>query len=174
MAGRRHTVLRPEAPFAGAYITGDYRTWLWRSRFAHVKRAIGWVLNNPSTADGEHNDPTVAKAWAFSTAWGYDSMVFVNTNPYRSTDPKLAKMPPEEVLVQNDEWLRTIMTSTLMVVCGWGDKANPELARRAVIVMHELGPLHALKVTKSGNPGHPLYLPGDLKPTLWNPDKCLH
>jgi hypothetical protein len=28
-------------------------------------------------------------------------------------------------------------------------------------------PLHVLKLCKDGTPSHPLYLNGDLKPTLW-------
>lgn len=148
--------------------------WLWRSLRPVTERVCAWVLNNPSTADGEENDPTVAKAWKFSTSWGYDCMIFLNTNPHRSTDPKAAKMPPPEVLQGNDLWLSRAMHACQLVICGWGDKANWELTQRAVNVMHTLGPLHALRITKQGNPQHPLYLPGDLKPIPWSPDKWLH
>lgn len=140
----------------------------------HIRRAVAWVLNNPSTADGKHNDPTVAKAWTFTTSWGYDSMIFVNTNPYRSTDPKAARMPSELALRANDAWLAHAMKHSQLTVCGWGDKANPELAKRALLVVHALGPVHALRITKQGNAQHPLYLPGNLTPTIWNPEKWLH
>lgn len=162
--------------YRGAVVSdcAGYRMWLWRSRFERVRRAVAWVLNNPSTADADNDDPTVRRAWAFSTSWGYDSMIFVNTNPHRSTNPKLARVPPESVLEANDDWLRHAITGVETVICGWGDKANPDLARRAVRVMHSLGPLHALRITKAGSPQHPLYLPGNLTPTLWNPERWLH
>lgn len=140
---------------------------LWHE---HIKPgAIAWMLNNPSTADAEVDDPTVRKCWKYTTQWGYGSMMFVNTNPYRSTEPKLAKVPDEHVLLANDSWLRYAVTQCPYVIAAWGDKANPELVRRAVNVIHPLGPLHALKVTKGGQPGHPLYLPGCAYPELWKP-----
>lgn len=176
MAGRRHTVLKPEAPHGGAVISEcqEYRYWLWRSLLPRINEAVAWVLNNPSTADAKANDPTVAKAWKYTTDWGFESMIFVNTNPHRSTDPALARVPPFWAQLNNDRWLIHAMRHSKVVVCGWGDKANPELAKRAVTVAHALGPLSALRVTKQGNPQHPLYLPGNLKPIVWNPEKWLH
>lgn len=137
---------------------------------------VAWVLNNPSTADADIDDPTSRRCWAFTQAWGYGNMMIVNTNPFRATDPVRARnsMPHERILVANDSWLRYAQGQSPLVVCGWGDKANPELALRAVKVLHAVGPLHVLGVTQAGNPRHPLYQPGDLKPTLWRPTACLH
>lgn len=130
---------------------------------------VAWVLNNPSTADAEIDDPTVRKCWAFTRRWNYGQMMFVNTNPYRATDPARALVPPEAVLTANDSWLFYAMTQSPLVVAAWGDRANPMLAQRAVRVLHTLGPLHAMRVTKAGNPQHPLYLPADTVPELWKP-----
>lgn len=165
-----------EAKYRGAMLSSDglYRLWLWRALSTNVQRACAWILNNPSTADGESDDPTVRRAWGFTRAWGYDGMIFANVNPFRATNPKDAKSPPEIIQLANDDWLREAMRVTQLVVCGWGDKANPVLAERAVHVMHMLGPLHALRITKQGNPQHPLYLPGNLTPQLWRPAKWLH
>lgn len=165
-----------EAAYRGAMISGDglYRLWLWRAISTQVQRSCAWVLNNPSTADGIEDDPTVRRAWVFSRTWGYDGMIFVNVNPFRATDPKSAKTPPDVIQQANDEWLCEAMRVTQLVVCGWGDKANPGLAERAVHLMHSRGPLHALRVTKQGNPQHPLYLPGNLTPQPWRPEKWLH
>lgn len=135
---------------------------------------IAWVLNNPSTADHEVDDPTVRKCWAYTLRWGFGRMMFVNTNPYRATDPKRAKFPEEQILLANDSWLAYAVSQCPYVVAAWGDKANPELARRAVNVIHQLGPLHAMRVTQAGNPQHPLYLPADTEPKLWTPTKGLN
>jgi hypothetical protein len=135
---------------------------------------IAWVLNNPSTADEEQDDPTVRRLWQYTLDWRYAAMVVVNTNPFRSTDPKLATVPPEHVLSTNDAWLVNAIAYAAKVICGWGDKAHKDLAQRAVNTMHPLGPIYSMRVTKAGNPQHPLYLPGDLEPQLWNPTRWLH
>lgn len=136
-------------------------------------RWVAWVLNNPSTADHEHDDPTVRRAWAFTQAWGYNGMMFVNTNPHRCTNPKAQRMPGPRELAFNDAYLMEAMTHCKLTVCGWGDGALPELVRRTALTLHACGPLHALRVTKSGNPTHPLYLPGNLQPQPWKPNKWL-
>lgn len=135
---------------------------------------VAWVLNNPSTADGEEDDATVRKCWRYTTDWGYGHMEFVNTNPWRSTNPKLACMPPEEALGINDQWVRNAVTDSVITIAAWGAEANPVLARRAFKVIHELGPLYAMRITKGGHPYHPLYLPGNLKPTEWRADAYLN
>lgn len=136
-------------------------------------RWVAWVLNNPSTADHDVDDATVRRAWAFTQAWGYNGMYFVNTNPYRSTNPHAQKMPPSDVLAFNDSFLIDCMSQCQLTVCAWGGNAMPELVRRAVLILHGCGPLHALRVTKAGNPTHPLYLPGNLQPQQWTPNKWL-
>lgn len=154
---------------------GNYRFQLMRGldreeyKTTTIPGAVAWILNNPSTADHEVDDPTVRRAWAFTLRWGYGAMMFVNTNPYRATDPKLAKVPDEQVLLANDSWLAYAMGQCPLVVAAWGDKANKELARRAVAVVHPIGPLYCLGQTQLDNPRHPLYLPGDLTPVLWKP-----
>lgn len=136
-------------------------------------RWVAWVLNNPSTADHETDDPTVRRAWAFTESWGYNGMMFVNTNPHRSTNPSAQRMPNAQVLAYNDAYLMEAMSQCQLTVCGWGGNAIPELVARTVRILHTCGPLHALRITKQGNPTHPLYLPGNLQPKPWIPTKWL-
>jgi hypothetical protein len=132
---------------------------------------VVFVLNNPSTADSTVDDPTVMRGWGYTRLWGYGAMMFVNTNPFRATNPAMAEMPDAYVQMMNDGWLRHAMEVSAVTICGWGDKANPTLARHAFEVMHVLGPLHALRVTKAGNPQHPLYLASTCKPQLWRGER---
>lgn len=134
-------------------------------------RWVAWVLCNPSTADHKHDDATVRRAWAFTQSWGYNGMMFVNTNPHRSTNPDAQRIPNASVLAYNDSYLMDTMTSCALTVCGWGDGALPELVKRTALVLHACGPLHSLRVTKAGNPAHPLYLPSNLQPQKWTPTK---
>lgn len=162
----------------GATISEDgrYRMHLVRAMRVPIPeaRVVAFVLNNPSKADAAVNDATVRKLWAYTCAWGYTCLAVLNTNPFRSTDPAHGHIPEETTMECNDAWLQDTMRRAHAVVCGWGNDADPELARRAVSVMHSLGPLYALKINKNGTPAHPLYLPKNLEPQLWRPVKCLH
>lgn len=132
---------------------------------------VAFVLNNPSIADSDIDDPTVMRGWGYTKAWGYGAMIFVNTNCWRATNPAMARQPDECIMSVNDQWLRHAAEISAVTICGWGDKADPDLARRAWEVLHVAGPVHALRITKAGNPQHPLYLPGTLRPQLWNGER---
>lgn len=136
-------------------------------------RWVAWILNNPSTADSEIDDATTRRTWAFTQSWGYNGMMILNTNPYRSTNPGAQKIPPLLVLAYNDGCLIESMSLCELTVCGWGDSALPELARHTALLLQSYGPLHALRVSKAKNPAHPLYLPGNLTPQPWAPTKWL-
>lgn len=136
-------------------------------------RWVYWVLNNPSTADHETDDATVRRTWAFTQSWGYNGMLIGNTNPYRCTNPTAQRVPPAEVLAFNEGCLTHAMAQCKLTVCGWGDGALPELTRRTALTLHGVGPIHALRVTKAGNPTHPLYQPRTIQPKLWRPTKWL-
>lgn len=135
---------------------------------------LAWVLNNPSKADGLEDDPTIRRLWTFTRAIGFHQMHVVNTNSYRATEPKDARTPSEEYLAINDQWLAHTHAKSGMTICAWGDKANPDLVARTVRALYALGPLHALRVTKQGNPQHPLYLPAITRPQLWSPKKWIN
>jgi hypothetical protein len=132
-----------------------------------LKPTVCFVLNNPSTADAIRDDQTVRKCWAYTRYWGYEHMVFANTNPFRSTDPELACMPPEDVLEENDKVLKRCGASAELIICAWGTKASPELAARALGILWAQKSLYVLELSKDGIPKHPLYLKGYLPPTLW-------
>jgi hypothetical protein len=131
-----------------------------------------FVLNNPSIADAEIDDPTVRRGWGFTRAWGYGRMIFMNVNPYRSTDPVLAKIPPTSVIVENCDGLTLTAIESDVVVCAWGTKAEPGLVRNALNALRLSGkPLHYLELSKDGTPKHPLYLKKSLWPQVWNPPR---
>lgn len=146
---------------------GIYRFALFRAAENPKPGLVLFVLNNPSTADGEVDDPTVRRGWGFTLQLGYQQMAFVNVNPWRSTDPKSARMPPEEILTRNDSFIFDYACFSSIRIAAWGVAANPVLSARAESILHLVGPLHALDFSKDGTPKHPLYLSGDLRPQLW-------
>ncbi len=133
-------------------------------------RTVIFVLNNPSIADAELDDPTATRGWGFTESWGYNRMVFINVNPHRSTDPKAQEFPTAWALEKNRAILQRPQQyagdKPPLIVAAWGDDANPRLV---IAARHWLpAPIYHLgTLTKAGNPRHILYLKGDLFPTPW-------
>ncbi len=153
---------------------GKYRFRLDRRTDFHPVNTGGtvlFVLNNPSTADGLIDDPTCRKGWKYTQKWGYHHMVFLNTNPFRSTDPDSAIVPPEDALKENDEALTYAAHSASLIICAWGMKAYPVLAKRATAILQRRRDLHMLDLSNSGVPKHILYLKDALQPQLWK-ERC--
>lgn len=134
------------------------------------ERRILLVMLNPSTATDTVNDPTITRCMRFSRAWGFDRLMVVNLFSLRSTDP--SALYGDETAEGDPENLTTILQvarDAHRIVCAWG--AHGALRGRAAHVVAELRrdghQLHALKLTKDGQPGHPLYLRSDLVPFEW-------
>jgi hypothetical protein len=129
-----------------------------------------WLMLNPSWADAMDPDPTVTRVVGFSRDSGYGGCTIGNLYAWRHHDPKtlrncgaLGAIGPD-----NDEHLRRMLAECAAVVCAWGGSLPPGGKARAADVLamvREAGhePL-ALRVTKSGQPTHPLYLPAVLRP----------
>jgi len=137
-------------------------TVVWDERLPMVN----FCMLNPSTADEQKNDPTVAKCITWAMKWGYGSLVVTNLFALRATDPRvmLAAADPGDDLA-NDAAIKLAAEASEIVVCAWG--VNGVHRGRADNVCRMLAPhtgkLHALKVT-IGEPHHPLYLSNDTKP----------
>ena len=149
---------------------------------------MAFIGLNPSTADANKDDPTVRRCINFAKAWGFDGFEMLNLWPHRSTDPAglwpelgfFSGLPEagtdalEECLAEG---------AVKLVVAAWG--AAPKGGKRgrehvtsqggsmAAICRDEGVPMGALKLTKQGFPGHPLYLPKTLVPREWRPGRPL-
>lgn len=150
---------------------GLYRPWLSRQTTEVGKRRTAFfVLNNPSTADDLIDDPTVVRGWNFTESWGLNKMVFGNTNSYRATRPADRKKMSPKAAAWNSAVLLHFAKHAEIVICAWGDKADPLDAKCALQILLQSGkPLHHLgTLTKAGNPRHILYLKGDLQPKVFS------
>jgi hypothetical protein len=142
---------------------GLYRYWLSRT-IAPMGKKVTFIGLNPSTADAIHNDPTISRCISFAKQWGASTLIVVNLFAYRSTDPRALKVASDPVGPENDTWLKKAVTQSDLVVAAWGNGGN--LNGRAELVKSMFPKqLHALRLTKQGMPGHPLYLPSGLRPT---------
>lgn len=147
------------------------RRYALHRRWAPGPRVL-WVLLNPSTADEKHNDPTIKKCISYSQKWGFGGLVMVNIFSLKATDPKdlKASSDPGDGEESNSYLLRyaeEIASEGGVILCGMGAHASHRGRGRAVVDMLNRYPLHYLVLTDSGIPGHPLYLPGNLTPQLW-------
>ena len=145
----------------------DCRKWrylLWR-RWDPKGPVANFLMLNPSTADELKLDPTCARARTYAEAWGYGALIVTNVFGWRSTDPQALKRIKDPVGAGNDAAILRAAKEADLVVCAWG---NHGLGRSQHIRKLLSGiPLHALKVTGSGEPGHPLYLKKSLTAAPW-------
>lgn len=94
----------PAEPIIREAVIEDNYRWL-------LKRAWGagpcilWCGLNPSTADGQRDDPTMLREIGFSYRWGFGSLVKVNIYPFISASP--AAMRAWRASWRPDEWTRS-------------------------------------------------------------------
>lgn len=150
----------PEFSSATADIRGDYRYSLTRV-WDETLPAVTFVLLNPSTADATHLDRTLTRYVGFADRNGFGGMLVLNLYAFRTKDPKLMRAAADPVGPDND---RTLAGATGTVVAGWGMNADAARVSQAVGLLPKL---HALGVTKSGQPRHPLYVRGDAELVEW-------
>lgn len=157
------------SPYSGAEGRRPYRYFLRRltnktSGLAEPdKPPIAFVLLNPSTADETKDDPTVAKCRRHAALWGFGEVIILNAFAYRATDPQAMRAQPDPVGPRNDDVILhtcEVVQNALggAIVCGWGNH-GAHMGRSASL-LELLAPfaLQALKISKTGEPSHPLYL----------------
>ena len=155
---------------SGAHIEGPYRYVLWRywsvSEEAPLKPAV-FLLLNPSYADAEDDDPTATRCIGYAKAWGYNGIIIVNPFALISTDPAALETHADPIGSENQKWLDRAVNGAGWAVAGWGEGVpKKHAAYVAGLRQRYAGRLRYLKLTKAGNPWHPLYLKADLKPQV--------
>jgi hypothetical protein len=87
----------------------------------------------------------------------------VNLFAYRTTFPSDLKEVKYPVGRDNDKYIIKLSKKADITVAAWGNNGN--FYRRDKQVLSLVSNLMCLKVNKSGQPAHPLYLNKDLKLT---------
>lgn len=148
---------------------GKYRYALWRDwrdGDEEFDKGVLFIMLNPSTADAEHDDPTIRKCMGFARNMSRGAIVVLNLFAWRATDPKdlrIAQSAGENIVgADNRYWHRSYLNLHHVhgwpVIAAWG--AHP-IAAVGVDELGDLWPdrLMSLGVTKEGHPRHPLYVP---------------
>lgn len=123
-----------------------------------------FVMLNPSTADASIDDPTIRRCATFAFAHGFGALTVVNLFAYRATDPRDLQRAGWPVGPDADEWIEREAKVAADVCVAWGaigDK-GPAVDRVQVVMpmLRRAGHVpKCLRMTRSGHPQHPLYLP---------------
>jgi hypothetical protein len=139
----------------------QYRYVLEREWEADLPGVL-FVALNPSTADGQYDDPTVRRCVSFANSWGFGKLVIANLFALRSSHPSVLSLHADPIGPQNDWWLTELSARFSLTIAAWGVYGS--LRERAAKALPKLQNVHHLGLTKAGHPRHPLYLPKTTRP----------
>lgn len=146
-----------------------YRYLLWRRWDVSKPRAL-FVMLNPSTADANLDDPTIRRCIGFARSWGMGGIRVVNLYPFRATHPLDLWKADRPEGYGNLGYIERAIDSDGISIAAWGAHGKEKAVREVRNLFYEMGtPLYALKLTKGGQPGHPLYLPASAAPIVFEP-----
>ena len=128
---------------------------------------------NPSTADEMKDDPTLRRVKSFAKDWGCGSVKMTNLFAYRATDPREMKKQLDPVGPRNDELLRISSVNSIHVVAGWANHGSFRGRDAEVLMVLNDRRVECLRMTKAGNPEHPLYMPQGQGLSLFQANKML-
>jgi hypothetical protein len=130
------------------------------------KEKIVFIGLNPSTADETIDDPTIRKCITYAKKWGYGGFYMLNLFAYRATEPGNMKMANDPVGEENDYYLDEYINKVNIAICCWGN--HGQFKSRSKQVLSKYNNLYFLKLNKTGEPAHPLYLSNSLIPKRFN------
>lgn len=148
----------------------QYRYRLWREWDKSLP-SLCFLMLNPSTADEQANDPTIARCEARAVAMRCGRLEVVNLFPYRATDPDqlCTVTDPLGPVNKADGAIMDAISVSHMIICGWGShKAAIERAAEVLRIIRITGyanRMHYLGLNQDGSPKHPLYIAMKTKPT---------
>jgi len=146
-----------------AHFSADrkFRYALWRIWDESLSKVM-FIGLNPSVANETEDDPTIKRCVEFAKSWGHGGLIMGNLFAYCATDPQQMMKALNPVGEENDQWLIKLSKEAAIVVGAWGD--DGAFRNRGSEVRRLIHDLYYLKLNKSGEPAHPLYLHSDLKP----------
>lgn len=134
-----------------------------------------FIMLNPSTADGNEDDPTIRRCVAFARSWGYDRLDVLNLFAHRATDPRellALEHGDDPVGIDNERHFDRVLFDghpVGLVVCAWGAHGGHLGQDETALGWLGRKERFALGLTKDGHPRHPLYLRGDAERIPFRP-----
>jgi len=148
---------------------GLYRYSLRRIIDPAISKTCAFIMLNPSTADEVKNDPTIERCERRARSMGFGGLRVVNLFAFRATNPKVMLAHSDPIGPENDHYIDDACRDAGMIVAAWGNHGTAlQRGPRIMLMAMEKGyTLHALRVSKTGQPYHPLYVPYDVQPRRW-------
>lgn len=145
-----------------------YRFSLVRD-FGKGQGMMNFIMLNPSTANEEFNDPTVHRCEMRTLDNGCRYMVVTNIFAFRATDPQVMRSTVDPVGSRNDQAIVHFANQAQSVICAWGEHGSFMDRGNHVkrLLLQNNVKAAFLKMNKSGQPAHPLYLRKSLEPVPW-------
>ena len=147
---------------------GVYRYLLWRE-WNLAQPRVAFIMLNPSTADAETNDATIHCCLKFAQSWGYGALEVVNLFALIATHPQQLKQTSIDPIGQEcDRYLWDAAHRADQLIVAWGNWG--QLHQRDQTVLNLLTPhyqIYCVGKNRSGQPRHPLYLPQQTQPFLF-------
>ncbi|MBV8211742.1 MAG: DUF1643 domain-containing protein [Verrucomicrobia bacterium] len=133
------------------------------TRTRTITKRIAWIGLNPSRADEDTLDQTMAAVCRYSRKWGFTEVVMLNLFAFRATDPRNMKQAADPIGPDNDRHLLTEVSNVDRVMACWGD--HGKFLGRDRQVSDLLGvSFQCLLRNRTGAPHHPLYLKPRIRP----------
>lgn len=146
---------------------GRYRYALWR-QWDGSKPTVVFCGLNPSTADGMTDDATIRRELGFARDWGFGRLMKVNAYGWRATDPKKMLAAADPIGPENTATVLAEARRAALFIAAWGNHIRDRDAFVLRTLLRQLDVrIHVLRLTHSGNPYHPLYLPRSSWPVTW-------
>jgi len=137
---------------------GHYRYALSRTWDTN-KPSVMIIGLNPSKTD---DNPTITRCTNFAKSWGFGGVHVTNLFAFRAATPDELSTVAEPIGEANDEWLVRCAQQSALAVAAWGNYGAH--LKRSAQVKQLLPDLHCIRMNKSGEPAHPLYLKASLMP----------
>ena len=150
--------------------THDPKNWEWFDRDYGEPKSCVFVMLNPSTADGQTDDPTIRRCVGFAKAMNYERIDVLNLFAFRATNPKqllTLNHSDNPVGVHNQRYFNEVIPHAGIVIAAWGAHGSHIGQDETVLGWIEERtnlPVQCLGITKEGHPRHPLYLPSTARP----------
>ncbi len=146
---------------------GIYRYSLWR-RWHPEAAIITFVMLNPSIADAEREDATLRCCIRFAQTWGYGALEVVNLFALVATDPKRLKQVADPIGDACDQHLTSAADRADLIIVAWGNGGGLHHRDQAVLrLLEPYAPLYCMGRNQAGQPRHPLYLPKQTVPMIF-------
>lgn len=114
---------------------------------------------NPSTADASNDDKTINKCINYAEKLDCGSIEVVNLFSWRSRH-KSEIRANESIGKDNDTYIVNCAQNSDIIICAWGNEGKYKNRSNEIktLLKSKYYKLNCLKLSKKGEPRHPLYL----------------